>query len=181
MSNNSVSIRSPLSCVRGLHANRCPGLMLTSYSWLAAIKSINENINTNFSASLSLYVRAAQRHRFPSGLCEWTGCSEPARSGSAQLVYRTGCAGTRRARGTPGERPGTWPPSKPSRNPELRASRDGEDEGRKCLLTEGLTHGHKNVSLPWGWAQPDSYNILLCFAVISLALLPCCEEFGDNK
>lgn len=53
MSNNSVSIRSPLSCVRGLHANRCPRLMLTSYSWLAAIKSINENINTNFSTSLS--------------------------------------------------------------------------------------------------------------------------------
>lgn len=92
MSNNSVSIRSPLSCVRGLHANRCPGLTLTSYSWLSAIKSINENINTNFSASPSPYVRAAHRHRFPSGLCEWTGCSEPARSGSPQFVYWTACA-----------------------------------------------------------------------------------------
>lgn len=94
MSNNSVSIRSPLSCVRGLHANRCPRLMLTSYSWLAAIKSINENINTNFSASLSLHVKAAQRHHFPSGLCEWTGCSEPARSGSPKFVYWTACAET---------------------------------------------------------------------------------------
>lgn len=94
MSNNSVSIRSPLSCVRGLHANRCPRLTLTSYSWLAAIKSINENINTNFSTSLSPYVRAAQRHRFPRGLCEWTGCSEPARSGSPEFVYWTACAET---------------------------------------------------------------------------------------
>lgn len=102
MSNNSVSIRSPLSCVRGLQANRCPRLMLTSYSWLAAIKSINENINTNFSTSLSPYVRAAQRQGFPRGLCEWTGCSEPARSGSPGFVYWTACAGTRR--GMQGER-----------------------------------------------------------------------------
>ena len=171
MSNNSVSIRSPLSCVRGLHANRCPRLMLTSYSWLAAIKSINENINTNFSTSLSPYVKAAQRHHFPSGLCEWTGCSEPARSGSPKFVYRTACAETQWAWGTQRERQTTWPPgspSKSSRNPEPWAFSDGSDKGRKYLLTKGLTYGHKNVSPHWSWTQPDSYNTLLCFAVILL-------------
>lgn len=137
MSNKSVSIRSPLSCVRGLHANRCPRLMLTSCSWLAAIKSINENINTDFSASLSPYVRAAQGPRFPRGLCEWTGCSEPARSGSPSLfteqrVHRLGDAG--------GE---THHVCVPSRNPALPA---------KAWIKAG------SISAPWtdkcGSAEP---------------------------
>lgn len=171
MSNNSVSIRSPLSCVRDLHANRCPRLMLTSYSWLPAIKSINENINTNFSTSLSPYVKAAQRHHFPSGLCEWTCCSEPACSGSPKFVYRTACAETHWAWGTQGERQTTWPPGSPrksSHNPEPWAFSDGSDKGRKYLLTKGLTYGRKNVSPHWSWTRPDSYNVLLCFAAILL-------------
>lgn len=173
MSNNSVSIRSPLSCVRGLHANRCPGLMLTSYSWLAAIKSINENINTDFSASLSPYVRAAQRHHFPSGPCEWTGCSEPARSGSPKFVYRTACAETHRAWGDAGgeanhvaaRRAQQILPQPGALGLEWRLG-----ERKETAVNKGLTHGHKNVSPRSGWAQPEFYNVLRCFA----AVLLCC-------
>lgn len=164
MSNNSVSIRSPLSCVRGLQANRCPRLMLTSYSWLAAIKSINENINTNFSTSLSPYVRAAQRQGFPRGLCEWTGCSEPARSGSPGFVYWTACAETRR--GTQGGRRTTCA------LPQPRALR--------CQGRLGERHGiaaHRGTDPPREERQPAPmlnaaplYHRSLCSAVMSL----CC-------
>lgn len=128
MSNNSVSIRSPLSCVRGLHANRCPRLMLTSYSWRAAIKSINENINTNFSTSPSPYVKAAQRHHFPSGLCEWTGCSEPARSGFSKVCLPNSVCrdtlsmGGRRGRDEPRGRPARPANPPATRSPGLLAT-----------------------------------------------------------
>lgn len=155
MSNNSVSIRSPLSCVRGLHANRCPRLMLTSYSWLAAIKSINENINTAFSASLSPDVRAAQRQRFPRAApCEWTRCSQPARSGSPACLLNSVC---RDARGqTDRHTHHVCPLATPA-----RPSRERWDKGRKCLLTQGLTHGLNAARL---------CRISLCFAEIPL----CC-------
>lgn len=176
MSNNSVSIRSPLSCVRGLHANRCPRLTLTSYSWLTAIKSINENINTNFSASLSPDVKAAQRHHFPSGLCEWTGCSEPARSGSPKFVYWTACAerdthtehGGCRGGDEPAGPPGS--PSESALHPEPPASGDGSKKGRKYPLTGELTYGHANVRLRWSWTRSDSSCLSLGFAVTLLGV-----------
>lgn len=142
MSNNAVSIRSPLSCVRGLHANRCPRLMLTSCSWLAAIKSINENINTNFSASLSPYVRAAQRQRFPRGLWE----RRAARSQLAPAARRVSRTAGARTRWGCGAQTHT---AVPSGNPEPCASREGWAKGRKCLFTQGLTHGLRSVTLHW--------------------------------
>lgn len=173
MSNNSVSIRSPLSCVRGLHANRCPRLMLTSYSWLAAIKSINENINTGFSASLSPYVKAAQRHHFPSGLCEWTGCSEPARSGSPKFVYRTACAETHWAWGDAGgeaHHVAARLAQQTLPQPGALGLERRLGERKETAVNKGLTHGHKNVSPRAGWTQPRFYNVLRCFA----AILLCC-------